>query len=225
MYRKIPIKKRAKKTKRQGPLTKEQYWEMKKKYLSKYGITEEDIKKNIREKENKLSSLKNTQKRKVNFISNVQILRLILDSMPGETLEEKRKNYEKIPKREIVDFIKKSKRKAPPSAIIADEEMTAGIRKIQPKYIYTLKELIKKNFDLDEFKVQRNEGKRLTHAAQEILNFLKIAGIIKKEKENGEIKEIKVINPEALEKTLETGYIPFPKLEPLYKKKKKQEEQ
>jgi|GEM_PF-3468672 len=222
MYRKIPIKKEAKETKRQGPLTKKEYWEMKKGYLSKLGITEEDIKKNIIKKENKLSSIKNTQKMKVNFISNVQIIRLIFDSMPGKTFEEKLKNYEKIPKREIVDFIKKNKRKASPSGIIANEEMTAGIRKIQPKYIDTLKELIEKNFNLDEFKVQRNERKKLTHAAQRILNFLEDAGIIKKERGN---EEIRVINPEALQKTVETGYIQFPELKPLYKKKKKQEQQ
>ncbi len=207
-------------------LTKEEYWEIKKGYLSKFGITENDIEKNLKKRQNKISHIKNAKERSMNLLDRTIVLRLILESMPGKTIEEKRKKFEEIRNSDLMDFLGKmpgvGKRSGSSASKTKFEKMTAGIEKVTIGIREEMKELYEKNFDLDEFR-RNPERAELRRAAKDALRLLKTAGIIKMVRSpNGRVERVKVLKPEALQKTIETGYIQFPNLKPIYEREEKE---
>ena len=200
-------------------LTKEEYWKMKEESLKPLGITPEDIKENKLKKMNRISETKNKQEKQPTLQEKAVILNLVIKTMPGKTWEEKVKNYEKLSKREVVDFLKKAKRRGSPSRTISKEETTIGIRKIIPSQKDALEELIEKNFNLkDESLIKKG---RLKSPIKRIILMLEAAGIIKRKKMQ---RKIIILKPQKLQKTLETGYVQYPKkLKPIYKRKTKEE--
>jgi len=205
-------------------LNEREYFKKKLESLKNTGITKSDLDKLRNKKENrKYKEIKiNDSERGLTNYEKTKALRVILESMPGETLEEKRKAFrDNYTNRDLAIFLRKQMyvpTKAGISSRTIRERVAAGIEKMRPVEKDILEELIKNNFNLEENKIKKRVNYR--HKVLTLLDYLEAAGIIKKIREdNKKIIGVKVLNSDRLKKTFDTGYVQWPELKPLFKRK------
>lgn len=155
----------------------------------------------------------------------IVILREMIQSMPGKTIDEKIKEFKKLESKglrserfSIPPFLGISRTKSR-TPLYKDIKRGAGIEKLRPSDLELLRKAVEDKLDV---RVLKNELKRTKFdRLMLILTMLEAAGIARKEKESSRLVRIKVLDPERLQKTLETGYVQWLELKPLYKKEKK----